>query len=167
MLWVYDHAKYGNSFSTWAVYTSDYDVYRRQILTYKDGPRAQGVNITAAATFYCWTKRNIVIPFLRTATPAPTSSSVHHSTYQFTKKFFIKSPPTMWWWRLIVFAESAPRRRHLFLLSLENPYSDYFQIFAVRILALGNSPGNFFFAFPSFFNKIQDGRKNPMSLSIA
>ena len=36
-----------------------------------------------------------------------------------------------------VFAESA-RRRHLFLLSLENPYSDYFQIFAVCILALGN-----------------------------
>ena len=48
----------------------------------------------------------------------------------------IKSPPTMWLWRLIVFAESARRRRHLFLLSLENPYSDYFQIFAVCILAL-------------------------------
>ena len=56
-----------------------------------------------------------------------------------------KSPPTMWWWRLIVFAESTRRHRHLFLLSLENPYSDYFQIFAVCILALGNLSGNFFF----------------------
>ena len=70
----------------------------------------------------------------------------------------------MWWWRLIVFSESArSRRRHLFLLSLENPYSDYFQIFTVCILALGNLSGNFFFAFPSFFNKIQDGRQNPMA----
>ena len=74
----------------------------------------------------------------------------------------IKSPPTMCWWRLIVFAESA-RRRHLFLLSLENTYSDYFQIFAVCILALGNLPSNFFFSFFSFFNKIQDGRQNPMA----
>ena len=48
----------------------------------------------------------------------------------------------MGWWRLIVFAESARcrrRRRILFLLSLENPYSDYFQ----------------------------DGHQNPMSLSRA
>ena len=76
--------------------------------------------------------------------------------------FLIKSPPTMWWWRLIVFAESARRRRrrrHLFLLS---PYSDYFQIFAVCILALGNLSG-IFFAFFSFFNKIQDGHPNPMA----
>ena len=36
---------------------------------------------------------------------------------------------------------------HLFLLSLENPYSGYFQIFAVCILALGNLPGNFFLRF--------------------
>ena len=69
----------------------------------------------------------------------------------------------MWWWRLFVFAESARRRRHLFLLSLENPYSDYFQIFAVCILTLGDLPGNFFFAFFSFFNKIQDGRQNSMA----
>ena len=78
----------------------------------------------------------------------------------------------MWWWRLIVLAESARRRRHLFLLSLENPYSDYFQIFAVcilalgnlsgNILALGNLSGNIFFVV-SFFNKIQDGRRNPMA----
>ena len=58
----------------------------------------------------------------------------------------IKSPPTMWWWRFFVFAESA-RRSHLFLLSLENPYSNYFQIFAICILALGNLPGNFFCVF--------------------
>ena len=58
-----------------------------------------------------------------------------------------KSSPTLWWCRLIVFAESARRlrRRILFLLSLENPCSDYFQIFAVCILALGNLPGKFFF----------------------
>ena len=58
---------------------------------------------------------------------------------------FIKSPPTMWWWRLIVFDESARRRRHriLFLLSLENPCSDYFEILAVCILALGNLPDKF------------------------
>ena len=55
----------------------------------------------------------------------------------------------MWWWRLIVFAESARRRRrrHLFLLSLENLYSDYFQIFAICILALGNLSVNFFLRF--------------------
>ena len=75
--------------------------------------------------------------------------------------WLFKSPPTMWWWRRIVFAESA-RRRHLFLLSLENPYSDYFPIFAVCILALWNLSG-IFFAFFSFFNKIQDGRQNPMA----
>ena len=71
----------------------------------------------------------------------------------------------MWWWRLIVFAESAYHHRHciLFLLSLKNPCSDYFQIFTVCILALRNFPGNFF-AFFSFFNKIQDGQQNPMSL---
>ena len=66
---------------------------------------------------------------------------------------------------LIVF-ESARRRRrcrHLFLLSLKNPYSDYSQIFAVCILALGNLPDKFFFAFFSFFNKIQDGHQNPMA----
>ena len=67
----------------------------------------------------------------------------------------------MWWWRLIVFAKSA-RRRHLFSLSIENPYSAYFQIFAVCILALGNLSGEFFFAFFSFL-KIQDGRQNPMA----
>ena len=71
----------------------------------------------------------------------------------------------MWWWRLIVFAESARgcRLRHLFLLSLKNPNSDYFQIFTVCILALGNLSGKFFFAFFSFFNKIQDGCQNPMA----
>ena len=79
--------------------------------------------------------------------------------------YLIKSPPTciLWWWRLIVFAESARRCRHLFLLSLKNPYSDHFQIFTVYILALGNLPGNFFFAFLSFFIKIQDGCQNPMA----
>ena len=89
---------------------------------------------------------------------------VHFHSTQYT---IIKSSPTMWWWRLIVFAESA-RRRHLFLLSLGNPYSDYFQIFAVCILALENLSGNFFFlAFFSFFNKIQDGRQNPMAYARA
>ena len=77
--------------------------------------------------------------------------------------YLIKSPPILWWWRLIVFAESARRCRHLFLLSLKNPYSDHFQIFTVYILALGNLPGNFFFSFFSFFIKIQDGRQSPMA----
>ena len=48
---------------------------------------------------------------------------------------------------------------------LKNPYSDYFHIFAVCILALGNLRGNF--AFFSFFNKIQDGSQNPMVCAIA
>ena len=91
---------------------------------------------------------------------------IHAFSYSCCRSFihsFIKSPPTMWWWRLIVFAESA-RRRHWFQLSLENPHWDYFRIFAVCILALGNFPGNFvFFAFSSFFNKIQDGRQNHMA----
>ena len=82
---------------------------------------------------------------------------------------FIKSPPTMWWWRLIVFTESARcrrrcrRRRHLFVLSLKKPYSDYHQIFTICILALGNLSGEFFLRFFSFFDKIQDGRQNPMA----
>ena len=63
----------------------------------------------------------------------------------------------------IVYAESGRRRRILFPLSLKNPYSDYFQIFAVCILALGNLPGNFFSAFFSFFNEVQNGRQNPMA----
>ena len=72
-----------------------------------------------------------------------------HCPCYVTKIIIIKSPPTMWWWRLIVFAESAHRgrRRHLFLLSLENPSSDYFQIFAVCKLAPGNLPGEFFCVF--------------------
>ena len=61
---------------------------------------------------------------------------------------FIRSPSTMLWWRLIVFAESARRHRSiLFLLSIENPCSDFFQILAVCILALGNLLGNFFLCF--------------------
>ena len=63
-----------------------------------------------------------------------------------------KSPATMWWWRLIVFAASA-RRRH----------SDYFQIFAVCILALGNLPGKFFFCVFQFFQ--QNPRWPPKSYS--
>ena len=58
----------------------------------------------------------------------------------------------MWWWRLIVFAESARRRwlrrhRNLLLLSIKNSCLDYFYIFAVCSLALGNPPAfNFFFS---------------------
>ena len=41
MLWIYANF---NSFSAGIVfYTSESDVYRRQILTYKDGPRAERV----------------------------------------------------------------------------------------------------------------------------
>ena len=65
---------------------------------------------------------------------------------------FVILHPFLWWWRLIVFTESA-RRRHLFLLSLENPYSDYFQIFAVCILALWNLPGKFFFCVFQFLQQ--------------
>ena len=53
----------------------------------------------------------------------------------------------MWWWRL--FAESPRRRRCAFCFCShsKNPCSDYFQIFAVCILALGNLPGRFFLRF--------------------
>ena len=44
MLWVYCHYKYLDTFSTGPFYTSASDVYRRQILSYKDGPRAERVN---------------------------------------------------------------------------------------------------------------------------
>ena len=33
------------------LYTSESDVYRRQIMTYKDGPRAERVNPTAGERF--------------------------------------------------------------------------------------------------------------------
>ena len=42
MLCVYEHQKYCISSS---LYTSESAVYRRQILTYKDGPRAEGLNL--------------------------------------------------------------------------------------------------------------------------
>ena len=41
MLWVYGDYKYFNSFSAGTVFIR---VYRRQLLTYKDGPRAERVN---------------------------------------------------------------------------------------------------------------------------
>ena len=42
MLWVYEHYKYFNSFSAGiAIFMSKFDVSRRQILTYGDGPRAK------------------------------------------------------------------------------------------------------------------------------
>ena len=40
-----------------------------------------------------------------------------------------------------------------FCFNLENPYSDYFQIFAVCILALGNLSGKFFFCVFQFFQQ--------------
>ena len=47
MLWAYVCFNYVNYFSAGTVfYTSESDVYRRQILTYKDGPRAERVNIS-------------------------------------------------------------------------------------------------------------------------
>ena len=57
--------------------------------------------------------------------------------------------------------ESTRRRRHLFLLSLENPYSDYFQIFAVCKLALGNLPGEFFLRFSVSSTKSRMATKIP------
>ena len=98
----------------------------------------------------------------------------------------------MWWWRLFVFAESARRRGILFLLSLKNPhffmfhnFCGYFSFFHSAIISsytpllglflniccMHIGPKEFarwiFLAFSSFFNKIQDGRQNPMSLSRA
>ena len=46
MLWVYGHYKYFNYSSGGGLYTSESDVYRRQILTYKDDPRAERINNT-------------------------------------------------------------------------------------------------------------------------
>ena len=71
---------------------------------------------------------------------------------------FIKSPPSMCsGGDLLFFAESA-RRRILFLLSLRNP--------CLNICSMHTGPGEFvwyfFFAFFSFFSKIQDSRQNTM-----
>ena len=44
MLWVYDHNKYISYFSAGIrLYTSQSDIYIRQIMTWKDGPRAERV----------------------------------------------------------------------------------------------------------------------------
>ena len=43
MLWVYDHYKYWFFQCGDRLYKSESDVYRRQILTYKDGPRTEKV----------------------------------------------------------------------------------------------------------------------------
>ena len=71
MLWVYDHSKYGISFSTWAVYTSDYDVYRRQILTYKDGPRAQGVKLNCSSHVLLLDQKEYCYPLPPQPPPPP------------------------------------------------------------------------------------------------
>ena len=63
----------------------------------------------------------------------------------------------------LLFLLSPPAAATCFCSDSKTPYSDYFQIFTVCILALGNLPGKFFFAFFSFFNNIQDGRQNPMA----
>ena len=68
----------------------------------------------------------------------------------------------MWWWRLIVFAESA-RRRHLFMLSLKNPTRIISKYLQYAYWPWGICLVIFFFAFSGFFNKIQDGRQNPMA----
>ena len=52
MLWVYGHWKYLKKFQCGdCLYTSECDVYRRQILTYKDGPRTVSVKLCAAELF--------------------------------------------------------------------------------------------------------------------
>ena len=61
----------------------------------------------------------------------------------------------------LLFLLSPPAPPQLVSALTQKLHSDYFQIFAVCILALGNLPGKF--AFFSFFNKIQDGRQNPMA----
>ena len=43
MLLFYEHHKYAIFLSAGRLYTSEFYVYRRQILTYKDGPRAKRV----------------------------------------------------------------------------------------------------------------------------
>ena len=75
--------------------------------------------------------------------------------------------PAVCWWRLVVFAESTRRRcRILFRTALtRKPPLGLFPNISVCILALEKLPGEFFCEFFSFFNKIQDGRQNPMPLS--
>ena len=47
MLWVYDTNTYLIHFQRGdRLYMSEYDVYRRQILTYKDGLRTERVNLS-------------------------------------------------------------------------------------------------------------------------
>ena len=71
----------------------------------------------------------------RNMIPDQISAPLRIKTSPISKELkFIKSSPTTWWWRLIVFAELA------------------------RVF------GWYFFAFFSFFNKIQDGRQNSISL---
>ena len=48
MLWVYIHYTYFNYFSA-GTYTSKSDVYRRQILTYKDRPRTERIKKVSIA----------------------------------------------------------------------------------------------------------------------
>ena len=53
MLWVYDHYKYFIFLSAGIVfYTSESNVYWRQIVTYKDDPRAERVNTNT--WWYCY-----------------------------------------------------------------------------------------------------------------
>ena len=54
MLWYYGHYKYFTLSVRGRLYTSEFDVYRRQILTYKDGPGAERVNISQKVHSVVW-----------------------------------------------------------------------------------------------------------------
>ena len=50
MLWIYGHYKWFNSFCAGA----ESDVYRRQILMYKDGSRTERVNYNKLTYYYSY-----------------------------------------------------------------------------------------------------------------
>ena len=62
MVWDFDQFKYVNSFSAGAVFIRQYltftVVYRRQIMTYKDGSRTEGVKVLNQKNSLC--KVNVV-----------------------------------------------------------------------------------------------------------
>ena len=73
-------------------------------------------------------------------------------------KMFIKSPPTMWWWRLIVFAATT-----CFCSHSKTPTQIISKYLQYAYWPWGICLVKFFFVFYSFFNKILDGRQNPMA----
>ena len=78
--------------------------------------------------------------------------------------FLIKSPPTLWWWSGdLLFLPSPPAAATCFCSHSKTPTRIISKYLQYAYWPWGICLVIFFFAFFSVFNKVQDGRQNPMA----